>query len=66
MEAIQASQDAEIRELRERSAVVVESWYRRDVIGAGEKWAQLEGRVEAVEQRVRRVERVRKMDEEVV
>ena len=66
VEAIQASQDAEIRELRERSAVVVESWYRRDVIGAGEKWAQLEGRVEAVEQRVRRVERVRKMDEEVV
>ena len=52
--------------MRERSAVVVESWYRRDVIGAGEKWAQLEGRVEAVEQRVRRVERVRKMDEEVV
>lgn len=66
MEAIQASQDAEIRELRERSAVVVESWYRRNVIGVGEEWADLEGRVEAVEQRVRRVERARKMDEEAV
>lgn len=66
VEIVQASQDAEIRELRERSAVVIESWYRRDVIGAGEGWADLEGRVEAVEQRVRRVERVRKMDEEVV
>lgn len=66
MEVIQATLDVEIRELRERSAVVVENWYRKDVIGAGEGWANLEGRVEAVEQRVRRVERARKMDKEVI
>jgi hypothetical protein len=66
VEALQASQDADIRELRERSAAVVEAWYRRDIIGAGEGWADLEGRVGVVEQKVRRMERVRRVDDELV
>jgi len=63
VEAIQVSQDAEIRELRERSAIVVEGWYKGAVIGAGEVWAELEGRVQGVEGRIRRAQKQKEADD---
>lgn len=62
VEAIQSSQDAEIHELRERSAIVVQAWYKGAVIGAGEAWADLEGRVQDVERKVRRSQKQREDD----
>ncbi|KAG9237937.1 hypothetical protein BJ875DRAFT_108811 [Amylocarpus encephaloides] len=63
---LQAAQSADIAKLRERSAAVVQQWYQRDVLGAGEDWAELEGRVGHVEQRVRRVALARKIDDTMV
>ena len=66
IEAIQASQDADIKILRERSANLVERWYRKDIIGAGEEWANVESRVEVVEQKVRRAERAKERDNDLI
>src|SRR5436309_15963008 len=54
VEALQVAQNADIAELRERSAAVIQRWYTKDVLGAGETWADLEGRVAVVEQKIRR------------
>jgi hypothetical protein len=66
LEAIQASQNADIAELRERSATIIQRWYTVDVLGAGDSWAELEGRVEYVEQKVRRAALAKRLDEEMV
>lgn len=63
VELVQAGQDAEIRELRDRSAAVVEAWYKGAVLGAGEAWAELEGRVQGVERKVKRAERLKSDDD---
>jgi hypothetical protein len=57
--AIQATQDAqarEIAELRKRSAVLVSRWYEVQVLGVGRCWAEWERRFREVERGVRRVE----------
>ncbi|KAK2624100.1 hypothetical protein QTJ16_006734 [Diplocarpon rosae] len=64
-EALQAAQNADIAELRERSAAVVQRWYTTDVLRAGEAWAEVEGRVEKVEQRLRRVSLARRADDAI-
>ncbi|KAH7342232.1 hypothetical protein BKA65DRAFT_503697 [Rhexocercosporidium sp. MPI-PUGE-AT-0058] len=66
LEALQAAQNKDIAELRERSAAVLQKWYVSDVLGAGEAWADVEGRVERIEQRVRRVELLRRKDDAMV
>ncbi|KAH6724743.1 hypothetical protein DL95DRAFT_401397 [Leptodontidium sp. 2 PMI_412] len=66
VEALQAAQNADIAELRERSAAALQKWYRSDVLGAGEAWADVEGRVERIEQRVRRVELARRNDDAMI
>lgn len=63
IEALQTVQNADIAELRERSAAVVQRWYTRDVLGAGDGWAEVEKKVVGVEQRIRRVALARRMDE---
>lgn len=55
VEAIQTAQSADIAELRERTAAVLQRWYTQNILQVGDSWADLEGRVEHVEQRVRRV-----------
>lgn len=55
VEAVQAAQGQDVAELRRRSAVVVERWYKEGVLGAGDRWAMVEGKVEGVEMGVRRV-----------
>ena len=64
MEALQAAQNAELADLRERTAAVFQRWYTVCVIRAGEMWAELEGRVEGVEQKVRRAEKAKRMDDD--
>lgn len=63
LQAIQASQDAEIRALRERSAVVLEGWYKGAVISVGEEWASLEQRMQDVEKVVRRAAREKEKED---
>lgn len=63
LEAVQAAQDAEIAELRARSAAVVQKWYTNDILRVGDAWADLEGRVEQGEQRIRRVTLAKKVEE---
>ena len=66
MESLQNAQNADLAALRERTAAVIQRWYAVDVLRAGESWAELEGRVEGVERRVRRAERMNVVDEELV
>jgi broad specificity phosphatase PhoE len=54
IEVLQESQSREIAALKQRSAAVLQRWYSVDILQVGESWADLEGRVEAVEQAVRR------------
>jgi hypothetical protein len=62
LEAVQAVQDAEIAELRARSAAVIQQWYTNDILRVGDAWADLEGRVEQGEQKVRRATMAKKME----
>jgi len=57
VEALQAAQNADLAALRERTAAVIQRWYTVDVLRAGESWAELESRIEVVEQKVRRAEK---------
>ena len=57
---VQREQGEEIRELRARSAVLIEKWYELNVLGMGECWADWESRLEEAEKRVRRKERERR------
>ena len=66
VEAIQASQAAEIATLRERSAIAIQKWYTTDVLRAGDGWAELEGKVEQVERKVRRAALAKRMDDNMI
>ncbi|PVH86714.1 hypothetical protein DL98DRAFT_450050 [Cadophora sp. DSE1049] len=66
VEALQAAQNADIAELRERSAAVIQRWYTMNILGAGDAWADVEGRVERVEQRVRRVALAKRTDDAMI
>ena len=66
VETLQASQNADVAALRERSAAVIQRWYTVDVLRDGETWAELEGRVEHVEQNVRRVALAKRLDDDMV
>ncbi|KAF6821113.1 nuclear distribution protein [Colletotrichum plurivorum] len=57
IEATQIAQEAEMAELRARSEEVLKNWYQQGVMGASEFVADLEGRAERIERRVRRAER---------
>ena len=48
-----------ISELRVRTARVLQQWYEVGLVGAGECWAEWEGRLEDVEREVKREEVVR-------
>lgn len=64
--ALQAAQSADIAELRERSAAVIQRWYKVDILGAGDSWAELEGRVGQVEQKVRRAALAKRLDDDMI
>jgi len=66
LEALQTAQNADIAELRERSAAVIQRWYTKDILGAGESWADLEGRVGVVEQKLRRAALSKRLDDDMV
>jgi uncharacterized coiled-coil protein SlyX len=66
LEALQASQNADIADLRQRSAAVLQQWYTVDILRAGDQWAELEERVETVEQKVRRATLAKRLDDEMV
>ena len=66
VESIQASQAAEIAALRERSAVAIHKWYTTDVLRTGDGWAELEGKEEQVERKVRRAALAQQMDQNMV
>jgi hypothetical protein len=66
LEAVQAGQEVEMADLRARSAAVIQQWYTEEVLQAGDNWAELEGRVQQVEQKVRRATLARKLEESVV
>ncbi|KAA8567635.1 hypothetical protein EYC84_008108 [Monilinia fructicola] len=55
IEALQMSQNAELSALRQRTAAaVLQRWYTVDVLRTGENWAELEERIQQVEQKVRK------------
>lgn len=64
-EATQISQAAEIAELRTRSEDVIRNWYETSVLSGSQFMAEVEGRVEKVERRVRRVEHDKKAEKEL-
>jgi hypothetical protein len=65
IEAIQAAQAAEMAELRARSEVALRAWYEGSVMARSQFMADVEGRVQRVEQAVRRVEHEREVAEQV-
>ncbi|KUI73121.1 hypothetical protein VM1G_08764 [Cytospora mali] len=62
IEATQLAQEAEIAELRTRSERVVRKWYEERVVGYGTFVADVEGRVERVERKVRRADALREKE----
>lgn len=54
---VQEAQKKEMAELRERTVEVLRRWYTLDVVGVGDFWAEIEGRVGMVERGVRRAGR---------
>ncbi|KUI56016.1 hypothetical protein VP1G_03382 [Cytospora mali] len=66
IEATQLAQEAEIAELRARSERVVRQWYEERVVGYGDFIADVEGRVERVERKVRRADALREKEGEMV
>lgn len=66
VEAVQAAQDADIADLRVRSAAVIQQWYTNGILRAGESWADLEGRVEQGEQKVRRATLAKQREDTLV
>lgn len=66
VEATQLAQEAEIGELRDRSERVIRKWYEERVVGYGGFIADVEGRVESVERKVRRAEALREKEAEAV
>lgn len=64
--AKQEEQAKELAELRSRSAAAVERWYETGVLGMSERWAEWEERMRDVEIVVRRLEAVKKREEELV
>jgi len=64
--ALQAAQNADIAELRERSAAVIQRWYTMDILGAGDSWAELEGRVGQVERKARRAALAKRLDDDMI
>lgn len=65
VEATQLAQEADIAELRARSERVMRAWYEGRVLRYGRFVAEAEGRVERVEQGIRRLEKGREVDEVV-
>lgn len=65
IETTQLAQAVEIAELRKRSEVVLKAWYTGCVLRHGEKVAELEKRLERVEVGVRKVRRVKELEEKV-
>jgi hypothetical protein len=66
LEAVQAAQNSEIASLRERSAAVIQRWYMLDILRTGDKWAELEWRVDNVEQKVRRATLAKRLDDDMI
>ena len=66
VEALQAAQNADMAALRERTAAVIQRWYTVDILRAGESWAELEGRISGVEQKVRRATLAKRLDDHMV
>jgi DNA repair ATPase RecN len=64
--ARQQQQANELAELRSRSAAAVERWYESGVLGMAERWAEWEERMRDVEIVVRRLEAMKKREEELV
>lgn len=64
--ARQERQAIELADLRSRSAAAVEQWYETGVLGMAERWAEWEERMRDVEIVVRRLEAMKKREEEVV
>jgi hypothetical protein len=60
------SQLREIAALKQRSAAVLQRWYSVDILQVGECWADLEARVESVEQAVRRANSAKQHEEGLI
>lgn len=65
IEALQMAQNADLSALRQRTAAVIQRWYTVDILGTGETWAELEERVQHVEQKVRRATTMKQIDDGV-
>ncbi|KAG4031109.1 hypothetical protein MFRU_010g02340 [Monilinia fructicola] len=63
IEALQMSQNAELSALRQRTAAVLQRWYTVDVLRTGENWAELEERIQQVEQKVRKATLVKQFND---
>lgn len=63
IEATQLAQATEMAELRVRSEAVLRSWYEAWVLSSSQLIADVETRVEKVEQQVKRTERAQNEDD---
>lgn len=66
LETLQAVQNADIAVLRQRTVAVLQRWYAVDILSTGDSWAELEGRIETVEQRVRRTALAKRLDDDMI
>jgi hypothetical protein len=66
IDLLQQSQLLEVAALKQRSAAVLQRWYSVDILQVGECWAELEARVEFVEQAIRRVNSAKQHEEGLI
>lgn len=45
---------------------MIQKWYTVDILRAGDQWAELEGKVEDVEQKIRRAALAKRLDDDMV
>jgi hypothetical protein len=64
LEVLQVAQNADLAALRERSTAIIQRWYEVDILRAGESWVELQGRIAGVEQKLRRAEKAKRMEED--
>lgn len=65
VELRQESQGREMAELRLRSASIIQRWYELGVLAGSECWSEWEGRLNAVESKVRRGETLKAQEVKV-
>ena len=61
--SLQKKQAKDVAELEQRSAALLERWYKISIMGGGECWAEWDSRITRMEQKIKRAESAKEREE---